>query len=385
MSLPDWIGYCTNVHAGANLAETEANLNKHAVRVRELISPRDPMGVGLWLSAVTAKELRDPDRLARFSGFLNDNQLMPYTLNGFPYGNFHQAIVKHAVYEPTWMDPLRLQYTLDLANILDQLLPPGVEGSISTLPLAWGNPPLTEEAYAAAVSNLLTLANELARIEQTTGRLIYVCIEPEPGCAIDTTADMIAFFQNRLFPVGDPAQIARYVRVCHDVCHAAVMCEDQSAVLSQYAAAGISVGKVQISSAIEVDFQSLSEEDRHAATQRLEQFAEDRYLHQTMVETPSGERKLYEDLPPLLNSLTGEPEGIWRIHFHMPIYIDAFGPLRTTQGQILDLLRQKELLAPIKHFEVETYAWTVLPPELRQEELAAGIATEIDWLKQQLR
>lgn len=385
MSLPDWIGYCTNVHAGANLAETEANLAEHAVRVRELISPRDPMGVGLWLSAVTAKELRDPERLARFRKFLNDNQLMPYTLNGFPYGNFHQAIVKHAVYEPTWIDPLRLQYTLDLAQILDQLLPPGVEGSISTLPIAWGDPPLTEEMYAAVVANFLTLANELARIEQTTGRLIYVCIEPEPGCAIDTTADMIAFFQNRLFPAGDPAQIARYIRVCHDVCHAAVMCEDQSSVLSQYAAAGIGVGKVQISSAIEVDFQSLSEEDRQAAIQRLEQFAEDRYLHQTMVESPSGERKLYDDLPALLNSLDGEPEGIWRIHFHMPIYIDAFGPLRTTQGHILDLLRQKELLAPIKHFEVETYAWTVLPPELRQEELAAGIATEIDWLKQQLR
>ncbi|UUO06664.1 metabolite traffic protein EboE [Blastopirellula sp. J2-11] len=385
MSLPDWIGYCTNVHAGANLAETEANLVKHAVRVRELISPREPMGVGLWLSAVTAKELRDEDRLARFRGFLNDNKLMPYTLNGFPYGNFHQAVVKHAVYEPTWMDPLRLQYTLDLAIVLDQLLPPGEEGSISTLPIAWGNPPLSEEAYAAAVANFLTLSNELAKLEQTTGRLIYVCIEPEPGCAIDTTADMIDFFQNRLFPAGDAAQLARYIRVCHDVCHAAVMCEDQSAVLSQYAAAGISVGKVQISSAIEVEFDSLTDEDRQAAIQRLEQFAEDRYLHQTMVQSPSGERKLYDDLPALLNSIAGEPSGVWRIHFHMPIYLDAFGPLRTTQGQILDLLRQRELLAPIKHFEVETYAWTVLPPELRQEELAAGIATEIDWLKQQLR
>ncbi|EAQ82378.1 metabolite traffic protein EboE [Blastopirellula marina] len=385
MSLPDWIGYCTNVHAGANLAETEANLVKHAVRVRELISPREPMGVGLWLSAVTAKELRDEDRLARFRGFLNDNKLMPYTLNGFPYGNFHQAVVKHAVYEPTWMDPLRLQYTLDLANVLNQLLPPGEEGSISTLPIAWGNPPLSEAAYAAAVANFVTLSAALAKLEQTTGRLIYVCIEPEPGCAIDTTADMIDFFQNRLFPAGDAAQLARHIRVCHDVCHAAVMCEDQSAVLSQYAAAGISVGKVQISSAIEVDFDSLSDEDRQAALQRLEQFAEDRYLHQTMVLSPGEERKLYDDLPALLNSVNGEPGGVWRIHFHMPIYLDAFGPLRTTQGQILDLLRQRELLAPIKHFEVETYAWTVLPPELRQEELAAGIATEIDWLKQQLR
>ncbi|MFI4875137.1 MAG: metabolite traffic protein EboE [Blastopirellula sp. JB062] len=385
MSLPDWIGYCTNVHAGANLAETEANLAQHAVRVRELISPGDPMGVGLWLSATTAQQLRDEARLARFREFLQENQLTPYTLNGFPYGNFHQAVVKHAVYEPTWCDPLRLQYTLDLATILDQLLPPGEEGSISTLPLAWGDPPLNEEKYAAAVANLVALTNELAKLEEATGRLIYVCIEPEPGCAIDTTTDMIDFFQRRLFPAGDPALLSRHIRVCHDVCHAAVMCEDQSAVLSQYAAAGIGVGKVQISSAIEIDFESLDNAERQASIRQLKQFAEDRYLHQTTVQSPSGAWRRYDDLPDLLSQAGDSPTGTWRIHFHMPIYLDAFGLLGTTQSQILDLLRQRELLAPIKHFEVETYAWTVLPNELRHDELAVGIAKEIDWLKRQMR
>ena len=33
------------------------------------------------------------------------------------------------------------------------------------------------------------------------------------------------------------------------------------------------------------------------------------------------------------------------------------------------------------HLEVETYAWGVLPPELRQPDLAAGIAQELAWLR----
>ena len=33
------------------------------------------------------------------------------------------------------------------------------------------------------------------------------------------------------------------------------------------------------------------------------------------------------------------------------------------------------------HFEVETYAWGVLPPELQQPDLAAGIADEMAWFR----
>jgi hypothetical protein len=36
----------------------------------------------------------------------------------------------------------------------------------------------------------------------------------------------------------------------------------------------------------------------------------------------------------------------------------------------------------VRHFEAETYAWTVLPSELRVDELAAGIAHELTWLRQ---
>jgi len=38
------LGYCTNVHAGADWAGTRANLVTHATAVKALVSPAAPMG-----------------------------------------------------------------------------------------------------------------------------------------------------------------------------------------------------------------------------------------------------------------------------------------------------------------------------------------------------
>ncbi len=37
-----------------------------------------------------------------------------------------------------------------------------------------------------------------------------------------------------------------------------------------------------------------------------------------------------------------------------------------------------------RNFEVETYAWTVLPDELKTEDLAGGIAEELLWMQERL-
>ena len=73
-NLPFATGYCTNVHAGATLEATRANLERHALAVKERYSPDRPMGVGLWLSAKAAEELvsqaegRDVRRVAGRAG-----------------------------------------------------------------------------------------------------------------------------------------------------------------------------------------------------------------------------------------------------------------------------------------------------------------------------
>ncbi len=71
--------------------------------------------------------------------------------------------------------------------------------------------------------------------------------------------------------------------------------------------------------------------------------------------------------------------GQWRVHFHVPIYLERFGPLRTTQDDIRKCLQAVGQHPDLRHFEVETYAWSVLPRELQQAELADGIALEMQW------
>ena len=102
-------GYCTNVHAGRTLAETRANLERHALAVKQRFSPDRPMGIGLWLSAKAAAELIAARQEPEFRDWLAERGLVPYTLNGFPYGDFHQEVVKHRVYEPTWWQAERLR------------------------------------------------------------------------------------------------------------------------------------------------------------------------------------------------------------------------------------------------------------------------------------
>ena len=134
--------------------------------------------------------------------------------------------------------------------------------------------------------------------EERTGRLIYLCLEPEPGCVFSFADDAVHFFQWQLLGREDDEIVRRHIRICHDICHAAVMFEDQEEVLRKYAAAGIEVGKVQVSAALRMDldlFEPPAAEPRAEALKQLAQFAEDRYLHQTVVRR-GGEDVFYEDL-----------------------------------------------------------------------------------------
>jgi len=379
-------GYCTNVHAGADLPQTRANLERFALDVKRQVSPSAPMGVGLWLSAAAAKSLGAEGKTREFGDWLRGVGLVPFTFNGFPYGDFHQKVVKHDVYLPTWADQRRLAYTLDLIAIQDALLPRGMEGSISTLPIAWGNPIPADDVLREAGRNLTLAAEHLARLEKDTGRLIYLCLEPEPGCVLQRKGDFLWFFQNYVWPQGNEDILRRYLRICHDVCHSVVMFEDQADVLQTYDGAGIAVGKVQVSSAVCVDFAALDERSRIQAIDQLAGFAEDRYLHQTVTREPGKKSIFHQDLPPLLRTIV-DPRQLrseWRIHFHVPVYLEKFGHLSSSRADIGACLAACRKHSAVHHFEVETYAWGVLPKELQHANLADGIAQEMTWFRGQI-
>ena len=396
------VGYCTNVHPGTSLDAVNQNLLTHAVQVREQLTASDadqsqPLPVGLWLSNQAAMELGETE-LLRWRDWLAETHLLPYTFNGFPYSDFHQPVVKHRVYLPTWAEQARLDYTVKLAHVLDSILPVDEVGTISTLPIAWPQAneiagltgPLetqTNSLLVASAKQLKQLATELDRILQTNGRLIKVGIEPEPGCVLDSADDVVKFFQRYLFDDLDAERVRRHIGVCHDVCHSAVMFESQQTAIDAYRHAGIDICKVQVSSAIEGVLDGHEDKATWAA---LQGFAEPKYLHQTNLRaTDNKSTEFYEDLHLAIeqHAESDSFRGQIRVHFHVPIFMQTLGVLKTTQHEISECLTalrktpadvQQETTMP--HFEVETYAWNVMPQQYQQSSLASGIAEEIRWL-----
>ncbi len=381
------IGYCTNVHAGVDVVSIRRNLEQYAVPARVSVGSGE-LGVGLWIPAQAASELAADAE--GFKAFLSQHRLHPFTINGFPYDNFHQKVVKHDVYRPTWWQSERLDYTKQLADVLAILLPDSESvGSISTLPIGWPSENVSPSQLAKAGANLREMAEYLADLHRRSGRRIVLAIEPEPGCLLDTTQDVIDWFETHL-----PEQThRRYLTVCHDICHSAVMMEPQTDVLRRFGKAGITIGKVQVSNAVVADWQAMSIGRRREAVDQLREFAEDRYLHQTGRRTDSGQFELAEDLPLLLNQLPdkGDPVGgdeKWVVHFHVPIFLDRFGHLTTSQSDVMECLQtlcsRSSGIDFTGHLEVETYAWTVLPESMRKAGLAQDIAHEIKWLQDAL-
>jgi sugar phosphate isomerase/epimerase len=378
------LAYCSNVHPGADLAAVEANIRGPIAGVRTRRG-LPHMGCGLWLPAAAARELAQrPERLARL---LAEQGLDLFTLNGFPFGDFHSARVKEAVYRPAWDEPARLAYTRDLARVLAHCLPTDqAEGTISSVPLAFA-PEWDGERHGRALAQLCALAAELGDLERRTGRHIRLCLEPEPGCVLETTDQAIALFTQDL-PAAtartgtDPSLLRRHLGLCLDVCHQAVMFEAPGESLRRLDEARVAVGKIQVSSALEVP-----DAARADMSQALAEFAEPRYLHQVRTRTATGGIEGAMDLDAALEGAVPR-EGSWRIHFHVPIQDAALaaGALSTTRGAIeavLDsLVRRSGPSRP--HLEVETYTWQVLPPERRPAtpaELELGLAAELAWLE----
>jgi hypothetical protein len=161
------------------------------------------------------------------------------------------------------------------------------------------------------------------------------------------------------------------------------MFESQADVLRQYQSLGIQVGKIQVSSAVQVDFAQLAASDRTAAFEQLAGFNEPRYLHQTCIRESNQTIHFHQDLSAALETVADAQslESTWSVHFHVPIFLESLGLLSTSQHDILECMEVCKSMPNLEHFEVETYAWNVLPAHLQQSDLAQGIADELLWFR----
>ncbi|MGB3296318.1 MAG: metabolite traffic protein EboE [Phormidesmis sp.] len=396
--LPYHLAYCTNVHPGEAWTEVFHNLQTYAVALKRRLCPNRPFGIGLRLSDLASRELLQGDALASFQAWLEQQDLYVFAINGFPYGGFHHQVVKDQVYAPDWTNPSRLHYTLRLIKILAVLLPADIDGGISTLPLSYKpwKPRDVESVFARSTHQIVQTVAQMVRIAAETGKVLHLDLEPEPDGLLENSAEVVAFFQEWLLPVGgawlsqqqavQKAQaedwILEHVRVCYDTCHFAVEYEDPESAIAQFQAVGIKVGRLQLSSALKVVLPPDSNQ-RQALHSQLRPFAESTYLHQVIEQFADGTRCQHRDLVTALPELAQTAAQEWRTHFHVPIFLREYQALQSTQDHILAVLHHLPNLPEHPHLEIETYTWEVLPPALKLD-LTASIEREYQWALAQL-
>jgi sugar phosphate isomerase/epimerase len=389
--------YCTNIHAADGWPAVFDNVKRYAPALKARLSPSAPFGVGLRLAAHEARQLLKKDALGEFKRFLDAEGLYVAILNGFPFGAFHGTVVKEEVYAPDWRDPARLAYTRDLIEIVRRLVPSGMDAGVSTAPLsykAWMAADDTTGRQTIAIQ-LAEIAVRLVEIARTTGVTVHLDIEPEPDCLLETSTETVRFFEDWLLPVGVPLVASRcgltegdargailhYIRVCFDCCHMAVEYEDARESLTRLRAAGIQIGRIQLSSAIRARIPE-GRAERSGLDARLRPFADSTYLHQVVAARPDGLRR-FGDLDQALACHDGCGDE-WRIHFHVPLFAREFDDLGSTQDYVADVIGLALDGAVTTHLEIETYTWDVLPAVLKLD-LADSIAREYDWVLDTIR
>lgn len=388
------LAYCLNVHPAQTIEQMEQAVFGDAIDVFRRLGRRatvgHPHGVGMWFARPVCDVLLDPARRLELRDRLRESGLYVFTLNGFPFGTFHGESVKESVYRPDWSDPERARYTTDLATVLADLLDTEKSGSISTVPVTYGDW-ADERTVLAAVAQLTGVAVFLGDLEADTGKQVSLALEPEPDCCFESGAGAVRFFEERLLPHGaellrrdrglstESAEelLRRHLGICLDTVHSAVVDEDPVEALSLCSSAGVGVFKIQLGAAL------WFRGDGDAARVALEPFADSVYLHQTRcVSGRSTER--FRDLPEALAALDDSTSEIW-VHYHTPLAwmgreLGSAGA--ECRGVVTPELLSHAIACGTEHFEVEVYTLDVLPgADETTHELLAG---ELAWVLEQL-
>ncbi|GAA0526215.1 metabolite traffic protein EboE [Chitinophaga japonensis] len=392
--------YCTNIHPGENWDAHFRQLQLHVPLVKAAVSPQQPFGIGLRLSNTASLELSKEASLQAFKAWLQEQGCYVFTMNGFPYGGFHNTVVKDQVHTPDWTTADRVAYTIRLFRLLAALLPEGMEGGVSTAPLSYKLWSRCAEERAAvtesATLNLLLVVEQLVRIRHSGGPLLHIDIEPEPDGLLENSQEYIDWYFQHLLPAGVPfledkfgvteqeaADLLKaHVQLCYDVCHFALAYEQPAQVLARLQQHGLKTGKLQISAALKALLPAAGSEERQAVINAFRTFNEPVYLHQVIGRTANGYTH-YPDLPQALEDADNPQVQEWRSHFHVPLFIDHYGLLSATQEDIRQVLALQRAQPFTTHLEVETYTWEVLPPDLKLP-MDRSISRELAWVGQQL-
>jgi hypothetical protein len=372
------LAYCTNIHRGETWPETMSALQEFTLAVRDRVCPGKPYAIGLRLSDLASRQLSEPAALLQFRRWLDQHYCYIFTINGFPYGRFHGQRVKEEVYLPDWTSDDRVNYTNRLFDLLDQLLPPGLEGSVSTLPGSFKEFITTADQLRLIRANIFRCVEHIARVSTQTGRRLHLGFEPEPLGLWETTAETLRFFDRLRAEHPNDSRLAEFLGVNYDTCHMAVEFENPAESLALFRQHGVKISKLHLSSALKL-------RPTPEALASLATFADDIYLHQVVSQAPDGKLTRHKDLDAAL-AAPKSPEEEWRIHFHIPLHSPPGAWFDNTTDHllgVLDVLQADPYLC--SHLEMETYTWEVMPPEFKSRSVIEQLTSEYDWCLKALR
>ncbi|MBB5032247.1 metabolite traffic protein EboE [Prosthecobacter vanneervenii] len=371
------LGYCTNIHRGETWEETWNGLKNYTLRVKDRVSGGKPYGIGLRLSHQAAQELSAPGKIDEFKAWLEANGCYVFTINGFPYGSFHGTRVKEHVFKPDWSTPERLEYTNLLFDILAQLLPPGVSGSVSTLPGSHKTFNVGGDELQAIFSNLRQCREHIEKVASKSGHDLHLGLEPEPLGLFETSGETLKFFGLYFDRNPQDRDFLKFVGLNYDTCHLAIEFEDAQTALKRITENGIRLSKLHFSSALK-----LKPTPENVA--KLHAFDEPVYFHQVIASYGKEEPlRRFKDLPDALQFAATSPGSLgeeWRVHFHIPIHAQPGGGFDSTRDHLIgamDWLAQNP--TKCQHIEMETYTWEVLPQEMRSGDVVDQLVREYEW------
>ena len=387
--------YSTLVHPGDTWEDMWTSLTTYVPKVKARVCPNDPFGISLRLSASSAQTLvnnkAERDKLKKF---LTDNDMYLYTVNAFPYGPFKNQIVKEQVYEPDWRSEERTQYTINVADVLADVVPANISPSIQSAPLGFKPRVTGPDVVASFTDHVLRVAAHLVKLEAQTGRTVTLALEPEPYCFLETTDEVVEYFGKHLYsgaaaeklaklariPISE-AHIAlrRHVGVVFDICHQAIEYENISECLQKLVDAGIPIFKLQEAAAMRIPNVTQKIVDT------LKRYSKTIYLTQT-VEKKDGKLNRFLNLEDAFQAWENNPgDREWRVHFHVPVFLDDLGEFGTTRFAIEEALKFHKNKPLSRQLEIETYTWDVLPDHLKTGDIVDYVCRELEWVRSTLK
>jgi hypothetical protein len=386
--------YSTLVHPGDDWAQMWQSLTTYVPKVKARIADNRRFGVSLRLSANSAQALAgsaaERDKLKKFLG---DNNMYLYTVNAFPYGAFKGTIVREQVYEPDWRSEERARYTINVADVLADVCTPDIAPSIQSAPLGFKPRVTGADVVASYTDHVLRVVAHLVELEARTGRTVQLALEPEPFCFLETTDETVDYFTHHLYSGAAAERLAklahmpiseahdalrRHLGVVFDICHQAVEYENMAESLQKLTDAGIPIFKLQEAAALHVP------QVTQSAVDTLKRYAKTIYLTQTM-EKRDGKINRFLNLDDAIAAFEKQPgPREWRVHIHVPVFLDDLGQFRTTRFAIEDALRFHKAKPLSRQLEIETYTWDMLPENLKTGDIVDYTCREIDWVRGQL-